>query len=70
MTIGIDIDNTITNTSIYSNALLKKDPLYNNKNNYRELNEEQIKDFLTKYLESIVEKGFPIEESAGCGKVL
>ena len=54
MTIGIDIDNTITNTSIYSNTLLKKDPLYNNKNNYRELNEEQIKDFLTKYLESIV----------------
>lgn len=55
LTIGIDIDNTITNTSIYSNTLLKKDPLYNNKNNYRELNEEQIKDFLTKYLESIVE---------------
>lgn len=54
LTIGIDIDNTITNTSIYSNTLLKKDPLYNNKNNYRELNEEQIKDFLTKYLESIV----------------
>lgn len=55
MTIGIDIDNTITNTSIYSNTLLKKDPLYNSKNNYRELNKEEIKNFLTKYIESIVE---------------
>ena len=55
LTIGIDIDNTITNTSIYSNTLLKKDPLYNSKNNYRELNKEEIKNFLTKYIESIVE---------------
>lgn len=55
MTIGIDIDNTITNTSIYSNTLLKKEPLYNSKNNYRELNKEEIKNFLTKYIESIVE---------------
>ena len=55
MTIGIDIDNTITNTSIYSNTLLKKDPLYNSKNNYRELNKKEIKNFLTKYIESIVE---------------
>ena len=55
MTIGIDIDNTITNTSIYSNTLLKKDPLYNSKNNYRELKKEEIKNFLTKYIESIVE---------------
>ncbi len=54
MNIGIDIDNTITNTSIVSNTLVKQDILYRDVNDYHDLNKEETKDFLSKYLEQIV----------------
>lgn len=54
MNIGIDIDNTLTNTSIVSNTLVKQDILYRGANDYHDLNNEDKKDFLSKYLEQIV----------------
>ena len=54
MNIGIDIDNTLTNTSIVSNTLVKQDILYHGINDYHDLNNEDKKDFLSKYLEQIV----------------
>ena len=54
MNIGIDIDNTLTNTSIVSNTLVKQDILYQGVNDYHDLNNEDKKDFLSKYLEQIV----------------
>ena len=50
MNIGIDIDNTLTNTSIVSNTLVKQDILYRGANDYHDLNKEDKKDFLSKYL--------------------
>ena len=40
MNIGIDIDNTLTNTSIVSNTLVKQDILYHGVNDYHDLNNE------------------------------
>ena len=40
MNIGIDIDNTLTNTSIVSNTLVKQDILYQGVNDYHDLNNE------------------------------
>ena len=54
MNIGIDIDNTLTNTSIVSNTLVKQDILYRGANDYHDLDKEDKKDFLSKYLERIV----------------
>lgn len=52
MTIGIDIDNTIVNTSDISNYCLKNNPKYNMVNNYKELEERLRIDFLSEYLET------------------
>ena len=54
MNIGIDIDNTLTNTSIVSNTLVKEDKLYHGVLDYHDLNKEEAKDFLSKYLEQVV----------------
>ena len=54
LNIGIDIDNTLTNTSIVSNALVKEDKLYHGVLDYHDLNKEEAKDFLSKYLEQVV----------------
>ena len=40
MNIGIDIDNTLTNTSIVSNTLVKQDISYRGANDYHDLNNE------------------------------
>ena len=50
LNIGIDIDNTLTNTSIVSNTLVKQDILYRGANDYHDLNKQDKKDFLSKYL--------------------
>ena len=52
--IGIDIDNTITETSLLANCLVKNNVKYNEKQDYHNLNKEELKDFLTQYLEDIV----------------
>ena len=44
MNIGIDIDNTLTNTSIVSNTLVKQDILYRGANDYHDLDKEDKKD--------------------------
>ena len=54
LNIGIDIDNTLTNTSIVSNTLVKQDISYHGANDYHDLNKEDKKDFLSKYLEQVV----------------
>ena len=54
MNIGIDIDNTLTNTSIVSNALVREDKLYHGVLDYHDLSKEEAKDFLSKYLEQVV----------------
>lgn len=56
MTIGIDIDNTIVNTSDISNYCLKNNPKYNMVNNYKELEEQLRIEFLSEYLETTVLK--------------
>lgn len=45
LNIGIDIDNTLTNTSIVSNTLVKEDKLYHGVLDYHDLNKEEAKDF-------------------------
>lgn len=54
MRIGIDIDNTITETSLLANYLVKKDNKYNEEKDYHNLKKDELKDFLTRYLEDIV----------------
>ena len=54
MRIGIDIDNTITETSLLANYLVKKDNKYNEEQDYHNLKKDELKDFLTRYLEDIV----------------
>ena len=54
MKIGIDIDNTITETSLLANLLVKNDYRYNEAKDYHNLSEEKLKDFLTNYLSDIV----------------
>lgn len=62
MTIGIDIDNTLTNTSIVSNTYVKNDMKFCYANNYRELKSDDGKEFLSKYLDNIVwEVGIKID---------
>lgn len=56
MRIGIDIDNTITNTSEVSNYLLKSDERFNHVDTYRELDEVLKKEYLTDYLKYAVLK--------------
>lgn len=51
MNIGIDIDNTITETSFIANALARE---FNGTLDYHDLNAEQMNEFLTRYLEKIV----------------
>ena len=51
MKIGIDIDNTITNTSILANRLANN---IKTCNTYHDLEKNDIKKFLTKYLDDIV----------------
>lgn len=54
MNIGIDIDNTLTNTSIISNTLLKNSNLYNGVLDYHELSPSDARKFLTDCLLDIV----------------
>ena len=54
MKIGIDIDNTITETSLFANHLIKNNDKYNENQDYHNLKKEELKDFLTTYLEDIV----------------
>ena len=54
MKIGIDIDNTITETSLLANTLVKNDKRYSENNDYHNLNEAKLKDFLNTYLGKIV----------------
>ncbi len=54
MKIGIDIDNTITETSLLANHLVKNNDKYNENQDYHNLKKEELKDFLTRYLEDIV----------------
>lgn len=56
MTIGIDIDNTITDTSKTSNQLLASDIRFKGINSYRELNRELKKEFLSDYIKETVSR--------------
>lgn len=51
--IGVDIDNTITNTSKLANDLLKKDFIFKKFLDYHNLNENDYMLFLNKYLDNI-----------------
>lgn len=54
MNIGIDIDNTITETSLLANYLVKNDNRYDENQDYHNLSKADLMDFLTRYLEEIV----------------
>lgn len=58
LTIGIDIDDTITYTSKYANVLLHLDKKYDYIKDYHELPCEDLKKFLEKYLVHIEESVF------------
>ena len=42
MRIGIDIDNTITETSLLANYLVKKDNKYNEEQDYHNLKKDEL----------------------------
>ena len=54
MRIGIDIDNTITETSLLANYLVKNDNKYDENEDYHNLGKEELEDFFTRYLKYIV----------------
>lgn len=53
MTIGIDIDDTITYTSMYANKLLKNDDVFNCVCDYHDLTIDDYKLFINKYTREI-----------------
>lgn len=61
MTIGIDIDDTITYTTIYANNLLKNDSQFNYVSDYHDLSVDDYKLFINKYIEKIYDS-VPLKE--------